>query len=148
MFLYVYIIYIYIYNKHNIYNIYIYIFIHYKYVYPPAPACQGHPAAKGRSFLCPTVPFLVQFSLSNSPGALGSLPTCLFPPSWFLPPTAQDQSKSRCGAYSQDPGGLLQVPRGIQEWPRVCQVIFSSAPRVSKSAPRGFQEGSQQASCA
>ena len=29
-------------------------------------------------------------SLSNSPGALGSLPTWLFPPSWFLPPTAQD----------------------------------------------------------
>ena len=134
-----------------------------------ATACQGHSAAKRRSFLCPSVCFLMSTAiLSNSPGALGSLPICLFPPSWFLPPTAQDQPNSWWGANSQDPGpspGPMEnaecledsaleafrtlpdshkmLPRGLQALPRAPKMLADrskSHQEASKWPPGGLQE--------
>ena len=80
--------------------------------------------------------------LSNSPGAQGSLPTCLFPPSWFLPPTAQDAPDYPLRPSSQDPKGGYRAPRGLKSAPRAIPTLFF---RLQES-PRAIQEASKRLS--
>ena len=127
---------------------------------PLAPACQGHPAAKGSLFLCATVPFPVQLSPSCFPckswsnrisvqqsWSSGILVNWLFPPSWFLPPTAQNEQDYHPGgefpgsigsqeASKSGSRALQTLSKGLQEPPRA--VI--EPPRGLKTTLRGLQE--------
>ena len=84
--------------------------------------------------------------LSNSPGANCPQPVCLFPPSWFLPPTAQNAASYHPGASDQDPGGGYEVPRGLQERPKRAQESSRASPKGLKSLQelsRSLQEVSR-----
>ena len=78
-------------------------------------------------------------SLSNSPGAQGSWSTCLFPPSWFLPPTAQNLLDCPLGANSQDPGpppGPMENAECLED---SALEAFRTLPDSHKMLPRGLQ---------
>ena len=68
------------------------------------------------------------------------MPTCLFPPSWFLPPTAQDAPGLPRQAEFPGSSRLLYGSRSLLERSKSDSNFVFSAPRASKSASRAYPE--------
>ena len=73
------------------------------------------------------------------PTVLGSLPICLFPPSCFLPPMAQNAPDYPNGANPQDPGpspGPMENAECLED---SALEAFRTLPDSHKMLPRGLQ---------
>ena len=113
---------------------------------PPAPACQGHPAARESLFLFPTV--LEQWDLlSNGVLEQWDLLTTVLelwdpdllacsPPPGSSPPPPRTSQDYHPGPSSQDPGGCYMVQEASKSAPRAMPTLFFRLQEL----PRAFQE--------